>query len=200
MDHLQRLRYVTERYEQLQGLRLVPLGIPFLLSSAWRGGHLNAVPWTTGIGPRIWFALLVAAGVGFSLFIKAYYARRFGDVQSVLTLEAPLAAFVFAALFMLAASVQPQVKAAVSMPAVIVALGLGYLGMVGGLLRPHYLMMAISVAAFAALGPLGVPYHARDVLWDQLMGIGFVVIGVGDHLLLRRTLVPVAPEVNGNAL
>jgi len=193
MDHLRRLRYVTERYEQLQGLRLVPLGIPFLLSSAWRSGHLTWVPWTTtaGIGARIWFVALIGAAVALSLLTKAYYERRFGDVQSAATIKAPLAAFVFTAVFIVSASLQPGSQATVSIPAVIVALGLGYVGMVGGLLRPHYLMMAVCVALFAALGTVGVPFHTRDVLWDQLTGIGFVVIGVGDHLLLRRTLVPV---------
>ena len=53
-------------------------------------------------------------------------------------------------------------------------------------------MIAVCVVLFAALGPLGIALQARAVLWDELMGIGFVVIGVGDHLLLRRTLVPVA--------
>src|SRR5262249_25074795 len=114
---------------------------------------------------------------------------------SALTIKAPLAAFVFTALFIVSASLQPVIQTTVSIPAVIVALGLGYLGMVGGLLRPHYLMMAVCVAVFAALGTLGVPFHTRDVLWDQLTGIGLVVIGVGDHLLLRRALVPV-PRVN----
>jgi len=192
MDHLQRLRYVTERYEQLQGLRLVPLGIPFLLSSAWRSGHLTSVPWTSGIGPRIWFVFLVAAAVALSLATKTYYERRFGDVQSALTIKTPLAAFVFTALFILSVSLPRDVQATVSIPAVIIALGLGYLGMVGGLLRHHYLMIALCVVVFAALGPFGVPLHTRAVLWDELIGIGFVVIGVGDHLLLRRTLVPVA--------
>ena len=192
MDRLQRLRYVTERYEQLQGLRLVPLGIPFLISSAWRSGRLASVPWTGGIGPRIWFVSLVAAALALSLVAKTYYERRFGDVQSAVTIKAPLAAFVFTALFILSASLPPDPQTAVSIPAVIIALGLGYLGMVGGLLRHHYLMVAVSVVLFAALGPLGVPSHTRGVLWDQLIGIGFVVIGVGDHLLLRRTLVPVA--------
>jgi hypothetical protein len=192
MDHLQRLRYVTERYEQLQGLRLAPLGIPFLLASAWRSGHLTSVPWTSGIGPRIWFVFLVAAAVALSLAAKMYYERRFGDVQSAVTIKAPLAAFVFTALFILSVSLPREAQSTVSIPAVIIALGLGYLGMVGGLLRHHYLMIAVWVVLFAALGPLGVPLHTRAVLWDELIGMGFVVIGVGDHLLLRRTLVPVA--------
>jgi hypothetical protein len=194
MDRLQRLRYVTERYEQLQGLRLLPLGIPFLLSAAWRDGQLAWAPGTHGTGPRIWFVALFTAAIGLSLLARNYYRRRFGNVQSAATMKTPLAAFVFAALLVIAASLQTE-PSAISIPAVIVALGLGYVGLVGGLARPHYLAMAVLVTLFATLGPLGVPLHTRDVLCDQLVGIAFIVIGVGDHLLLRDTLVPV-PRVN----
>jgi hypothetical protein len=197
MDQLQRLRYVTERYEQLQGLRLVPLGIPFLLSSAWRSGRLTWVPWTTGVGARMWFVTLVASALALSLLAKTYYERRFGDVQSAVTLKAPLAAFVFTALFIVSVSLRTDGQTAVSIPALIVALGLGYVGMAGGVLRPHYLTLAVGVGVFAFLGPLGIPFHTREVLWDQLIGIGFVVTGAGDHLLLRRALVPVG---HGHAL
>jgi hypothetical protein len=190
MDHLRRLRYVTERYEQLQGLRLLPLGIPFLLSAAWRDGQLTWAPGTYGVGPRIWFVSLITAALGLSLMARNYYRRRFGNVQSAATIKTPLAAFVFTVMFVLAASLQTDASS-VSIPAVIIALGLGYVGLVGGLARPHYLAMAGLVALFATLGPLGVPLHTRDVLCDQLVGIGFIAIGVGDHLLLRDTLVPV---------
>ncbi len=189
MDHLQRLRYVTERYDQLQGLRFVPLGIPFLLSAAWRDGQLAWAPGTTGVGPRIWFISLMTAAISLSLLARSYYRRRFGNVQSSATIRTPLAAFVFTAMFVLAVSVQAD--SSLSLPAVIVALGLGYVGLVGGVARPHYLAMAALVALFATLGPFGVPLHARDVLCDQLVGIAFIVIGIGDHLLLRDTLVPV---------
>jgi hypothetical protein len=190
MDHLQRLRYVTERYEQLQGLRLLPMGIPFLLSAAWRDGQLAWAPGTHGIGPRIWFVSLFAAAIGLSLMARSYYRRRFGNVQSAATIRTPLAAFVFTAVFVLAVSVQAD-SSSVSIPLVIVSLGLGYVGLVGGVARTHYLAIAALVALFATLGPLDVPLHAREVLWDQLVGISFIVIGVGDHLLLRDTLVPV---------
>lgn len=190
MDRLQRLRYVTERYEQLQGLRLAPLGIPFLLSAAWRDGQLSWVPGTNGIGAHVWFASLVCGAIGLSLIAKNYYRRRFGNVQSAATIKTPLAAFVFTAMFVLAAAVQGD-SSPLSVPAIIIALGLGYVGLVGGIPRPHYLAMAGLVTLFSLLGPLGVPLHTRDVLCDQLFGIGFLVIGLGDHLLLRDTLVPV---------
>jgi hypothetical protein len=194
MDHLQRLRYVTERYDQLQGLRLVPLGIPFLLSAAWRDGEFAWVPGTTGLGAHIWFVSLITAAVGLSTLAKTYYQRRFGKVQSVATVKTPLAAFAFTVMFVLAASTQAD-PTSISVPAIIVALGLGYVGLVGGMARLHYLAMAGVVALFAMLGPFGVPVHTRDVVLDQLLGIGFIVTGLGDHLLLRDTLMPV-PHVD----
>lgn len=190
MHYLRRLRYVTERYDQLQGLRLVPLGIPFLLSAAWRDGHLAWAPVTSRIGAHIWFGFLVTAAVGLSLITRTYYRRRFGNVQSVATIKTPLAAFAFTAMFVLAASARAN-PASISVPAIIIALGLGYVGLVGGIARPHYLAIAGLVALFAMLGPFGVPLHTREVLFDQLVGAGFIVIGAGDHLLLRHTLVPV---------
>jgi hypothetical protein len=40
MRDIQTVRYVTTHYPRLQGLRLAPLGVPFLLSAAWRAGWL----------------------------------------------------------------------------------------------------------------------------------------------------------------
>ena len=115
MDDFERLRYVTERYAHLKGLRLVPLGISFLASAAWRDGQLRRGPGTA------------AACIGIS----------------------------------------------------------------GGHPRTHYLALAAVCLIFATLGTSGVPIHARDVLLDDLIGIGLIVVGIGDHLLLRRTLEPV---------
>src|SRR5258708_4349520 len=114
------------------------MGVPSRLASAWRDGQLVWVPWTAGTGARIWFLTLVVSAIALSLMAKAHYQARFGDVQSAATIKAPLAAFVFTALFVVAASRQTGLQASVSIPAVL------------------------------------------------------VVIGVGDHLVLRRTLVPVA--------
>ena len=191
MDRLQRLRFVTERYEQLQGLRIVPLGIPFLFSSAWRDGRLTWVPWIAGTGSRVWFVALLLVAVGLSGVAKIYYHRRFGCVQPGASIRSPLAVSVFAAFLIIAASMQGALQTAVSFPAVILAFGLGFLALAGGLVRPHYLAVAIAAGALALSGALGVPFHIRDVLLDRMIGIGFLVVGIGDHLLLRSTLVPV---------
>ena len=193
MDHLQRLRYVTERYEQLQGLRLVPLGIPFLLSSAWRSGHLTWVPWTTGIGAGRWFVMLMASAVSCSPSRR--HTTSAGSVTAIRRDDQGSAR----GLRLHRALHRRRVAAACSSadclnPGSDHRARLGYVGMVGGPFWPHYVMMAVCVALFAALGALGVSYHMRDVPWDQLIGL---IRGrwTGDHLLLRRTLVPV-PYVN----
>lgn len=190
MHDLRRLRYVTERYDHLQGLRLIPLGIPFLFSSLWRDGQLTWVRGTADGGARIWFLALVALAVGLSFVAKAYYQRQFGMVRPAINATAALAASVFVGLLIVAASLHGDTT--VSVPAMIVALGLTYVGVAGGRMRPHYLAVAVLVALFALLGLLGVPFHTRNVLCDLLIAVGFVVIGIGDHLLLRRTLAPVS--------
>src|SRR5688572_7265615 len=102
MHDLQRLRYVTERYEHLQGLRLVPMGIPFLFSALWRDGELTWVPGIDGSGARMWFLALVALAVGLSFIAKTYYQRRFGIVRPAINAMAALAASVFASLLIVA--------------------------------------------------------------------------------------------------
>jgi hypothetical protein len=43
---------------------------------------------------------------------------------------------------------------------------------------------------FAALGSFHVSLSTRSILLDELFGLGLIVIGLGDHLLLRRAMEP----------
>ena len=192
MHDLHRFRYVTERYPHLQGLRVAPLGVPFLLSAAWRAGQLSWVPGTSGYGAGYWFLGLMALALIVSVALARYYRQRFGSVQPGRRLKGPLLFCGFLALFSASIWAQEQFSSAVSLPAVVIGTALGYLGVSGGQLRIHYLTLAAVALGFATLGTFGVSVHARDVLLDELIGIGLIVIGVGDHLLLRRTLEPVS--------
>jgi hypothetical protein len=75
---------------------------------------------------------------------------------------------------------------------VVIAVALGWLGVTGGQPRAHYLALAGLCLVFAALGALGISVETRDALLDNLIGVGLIVIGIGDHMLLRRTLEPVS--------
>jgi hypothetical protein len=192
MHDLQRLRFVTERYPHLQGLRLIPLGLPFLVSAAWRDGQLEWVPGTAGLGPGLWFLALLLTALVISVAMGSYYRHRFGTVEPKRDLTSVLAGLLFAVLFLCSLGMQDILPFNISLPAVVIGTGVGYLGVAGGQQRTHYLALAALSLFFATLGSFGVPLHARDVLLDDLIGIGLIVIGVGDHLLLRRTLEPVS--------
>ena len=191
MHHPRRLRFVTSHYAQLQGLRLLPLAFPFLVSAAWRNGQLAWVPGTQRHGSTYWFFLLLSIAVVFARILSRYYEERFGYVRPTGRLKAVLGTVGFLVVFLVAVSWQQTFHTPFSLPAIVIACAIGYLGVAGGEPRPHYLALAAMWCVFASLPSFGVAFAVRDVLLDQLTAVGFIVIGIGDHLMLRRTLQPV---------
>src|SRR3954470_10838304 len=76
------VRYITTHYARLHGLRLVPLGVPFLVSAAWRAGWLRWWPATEGRGATMWFLALLTTAVAISFPIRSWYERQFGSVAA----------------------------------------------------------------------------------------------------------------------
>lgn len=192
MDTLRRLRFVTERYPHLQGLRLVPLGIPFLVSGAWRSGSFADIPQATGIAPRYWFLVLLVAALTTSALAGCYYRRQFGTVQPRRRLGGAIAFGTFAAALAGSAWMQDTLQPVIPLPMIVIGLSLGLLGVAGGQVRAHYLVLSALCLLFASFGAFGVAIEIRDALLDNLIGVGLIIIGLGDHLLLRRTLEPVS--------
>jgi hypothetical protein len=183
MDDLRRIRYVTEHYEQLQGLRLLPLGVPFLLSSLWRLTHPALEPFLSASG----WALLLASAFVLSALIGRYYARHFGQAhplrwRTVLPLVAVTAAFFWLEWL------QELRPLPVPLPVLFVAVVLARIGMAAGWLRSHYLFIAAACAMFALLPLLGVPLEIRAAALDGLIGGGLAVAAIGDDRVLRRVM------------
>jgi hypothetical protein len=192
MYDFHRLRFVTERYHHLQGLRLVPLGFPFLIAAAWRDRQLSWLPVTGDRAPEYWFLGLVAIAVAISIALgHYYYTRRFGAVHQQESLRGQILLVLLYALFIASLFVQNAFPLPISLPIITVAIAVGFLGVTGGHVRTHYIAVAAVALLFGSLGSL-LPEHARVVLLDDLIGISLIVIGLGDHFLLRRTLEPVA--------
>lgn len=191
MYDFHRLRFVTERYHHLQGLRLVPLGFPFLIAGAWRDRQFSWLPVTGDRAPEYWFLGLVAIAVAISIAVGRYYTRRFGAVHQQESLRGQILVVLLYALFITSLFVQNAIPLPISLPIITVAIAVGLLGVAGGHVRTHYIAVAAVALLFAGLGSL-IPEHARAVLFDDLIGISLIVIGLGDHFLLRRTLEPVA--------
>jgi hypothetical protein len=128
-------------------------------------------------------ALIAAVALG------RYYRLRYGSVQSRLNLPAVFSALVVAVLLAGAVWMQNTQPWHASLPLVVIGLAIAAVGVAGGCVRWHYLAVAAATVAFATLETF-VSTDARYVLLDYLIGGGLIVIGIGDHLLLRNALEP----------
>ena len=178
-----RLRYISSHYLQLQGLRLVAVGIMLLfLLAALRLQN----PWNAGL-----FALLLAL-LGLSWRkIGAYYERRVGFVE-----QRPLSVrrgvnLRFLAILLLVLLVAFAFRVRIAVPEWI--LGLTFAGLWAlEERRWYYLLFA---AAFVAVAVIYRTPHPR--LWSVelwLMPLGLIVGGMLDHRYLLRSL----PGVRSN--
>src|SRR5258708_16971869 len=72
--------YVTLRYPQLQGLRLIPSAFVFLAAAPWHL-HLYHLPGEDQrLAPTRWVLIALFVAAGASLPIKKWYERRWGKV------------------------------------------------------------------------------------------------------------------------
>ena len=186
MANLERIKFVTEQYYELQGLRWVIWGfVCFAIAFE-----------DVGMIPKA--ALLLAVlplGIAGFLGITAWYMRRYGMVVGAKRSYGPTAwslltipALIGGMLLDKYLGVRPFV-----MPYVFALWFLVQFWMVGRSFRAHYLWIALGiVAANTLIGitdwPASSPMLNRTfVTWMQV-GVAMMIGGVLDHLLLARTL------------
>lgn len=186
MDDLRRIHYVAAHYRQLQGLRLLPLSLPFLLSSLWRiaGASPGAL-----LPPAGW-VLLILAAVAASFPIGRYYTRQFGHAEAPRWRTGAATLVGMAAVLLALAWLQERRPFPVSLPLLFLAIVLARLGLAAGRVRIHYLWIALACVVFALLPLLGAPAGVRTLLFDLLVGVGLIVAAVGDDRVLRRAMSP----------
>jgi hypothetical protein len=177
-----------ENYAHLQGLRVVPLAIPFLGSAAWRMGWLSWLPGIAGHGTRYWFAMSLAAALIASYPIRGWYRRRFGTVNQTLCGSGALGLTTFAVGFAALVAIQDWLGWAWPVPLMFVTVVMLYVGTRHAGLRRHYVVLALACMVFIAVGRLGMPQSTQRVLLELLIGFGLVFAGVRDHVTLRRVL------------
>src|SRR5262249_38071112 len=120
--------YVTGHYAHLQGLRLLPLSVPFLLAAVER---MAGVPFVPGV---IWTLLILAALVAPS-GIGRYYARRFGQAPAPRWRSGMLTLLASGAAFLWFEWLQETWSPAISLPLLFVAVMLARLGFAASRLR-----------------------------------------------------------------
>jgi F0F1-type ATP synthase membrane subunit c/vacuolar-type H+-ATPase subunit K len=195
MADVARIRYITEHYQNLQGLRLVPVGVACLaLGMAQTAGVVEQMKQSAFL---VGVAVSLAA-LGCSLMIGAWYERRFGSVEAR-DRTFDMTFFALSLLLVLAARLSPN--PAPVWPA-ICAWGIGSLirgCRQNGMLR-HYLAIAAACFLLAALEVLGLSNIARDGSLQFVAGIAVLVAGVGDHAVLRSALNPPTREHDGSTV
>jgi hypothetical protein len=183
--HLERVRWVIRHLAQLQGLRLIPLGVVFVASAAWRAGLQGWLP--SGISTRTAFMVGLAGAVATSFSIQRWYQRHFGlarprsswrDMTGLLLLTAGLIA---------STSIGEHLRA-VSLPGLFVGFALLSTLIASEGRRWHYGPVAASWFLFSIAAPMTLGPSTRDVLLDGLIGLSVIVCGLGDHRLLVSTL------------
>jgi len=190
-----RVGYVTSRYPQLQGARLIPLSLVFLASAWWRAGGLHLPGDRSTYGPQAWFCAGLAGAVIVSYAIRRWYGRSLGAVGQHATRSAVIPIVGTCVLVACAVWLQEILQWRLSLPVIAVAavLLLTALGSHG--LRAHYAAAAGILFVFSALPWFGVGVSTLDATFDAVIGLVLLIAGVGDHLLLTRTLHPPAERL-----
>ena len=185
-----RLFYVTSRYPQLQGARIIPLALVFLASAWWRAGGIRLPGDDLPRGPQAWFFAGLGTAIVASYVIRRWYTRSLGSIGQHPTRSAALPIVTTCVLVAFAMWVQEAFQWRVSLPAIAVGSVLLATGLAHHRFRVHYAAAGGVLLAYSALQLFGVGPSTLDATFDAVIGIVLLIAGVGDHRLLTRTLQP----------
>ena len=183
-----RIRFVTANYYQLQGLRLVPVGLILVLL-----GLLDAV-WLPPTGGADRASVLTRVGFAFMLLLAlaivapVIYRLRYGSIAPVdrgwrngwIT----AAVIGFFALYRLDRFLQWPVRTSL----LLVSASLFITVWHDGRIRAHYLVPAFAWLAVSLLPVLNLSAGDAKLTLFVLGGLTLIWGGIGDHLLLTRTV------------
>jgi hypothetical protein len=194
-----KIRFVTANYYQLQGLRLVPLGVFLLLVGAngrgwfdWLPGRPVNPPGDLGI---VWGPLAFLAAIAAALAATAHYRRRYGAVAQYGRRRRNWLLGLAMVGFFALAQVDARVEWPILFSPLLISVSLFVTVWADGWVRAHYLFGAIAWLA-VSLMPAFQPEPATALLaYYGAGGLTLIVCGIGDHLLITGTL-----EETGDAI
>jgi hypothetical protein len=185
-----RLFYVTSRYPQLQGARSIPLSLVFLASAWWRAGGIHLPGDDLPRGPEAWFFAGLGAAIVASYVIGRWYTQSLGSIGQHPTRSGALPILTTCVLVAFAVWVQEALEWRVSLPAITVGSVLIATGLAHHRFRVHYVAAGVVLLAYSTLQLFGVGLSTLDATFDAVIGIVLLIAGIGDHVLLTRTLHP----------
>lgn len=179
MENLKQIRFITENYDDLQGLRQIPLGIVVLiaglLSLATAAGIVDSIVMIAGIP--------IALGLAYLLHerLKQFYVTRYGTViQNNITREVAIALMVIGI-----SLIDMIVAPPLSLTMLAVSAYFLWRWQRAGGLGNHYLPLAV-IAGLAAVIPSVVDNVAPYYL--IVLGSLIIIAGIFDHRMLVNTL------------
>jgi hypothetical protein len=186
-----KIRFVTANYQQLQGLRLVPLGLVmglWALCDVLRFLEGAGVPARdratvlTRIGLACWLGLILA------LAAPVYYRHRYGSVDPIdrHTRNRWITAAVIG--FFVLGGMGSNPEWPVSLQMLLVSVALFITVWHDGRVRAHYLAPAFVGLAASFLPVLDAAPADLKIALFGLGGLTLIGCGIGDHMLLTRTL------------
>lgn len=184
MDNPTRIRYTTRNFESLQGLKMVPFGLFFMVMGAgWLGeqGNLSlSLPA---------FLLTILA----YWLIGRYYDRNYGRVNSERTSLANKILFPLVVLGLwFTTALDYWLRLPVSIFGLTLAVVLfGWWWLQEQRMRTHYAIMAglialISLAPLVGIGEGWSIIQPPETLFHLLVGVILLVGGILDHLILVK--------------
>ena len=186
-----KVQFVTANYHQLQGLRLVPLGLFLALwaSFSWLG-FFDPARFPPGDRAKVltWIGLAFWLGLVLALAAPAYYRYRYGSVDPLD--RGSRNRWITAAVigFFVLARIDRHLQWPVSLQLLLVSLALFITVWHDGRVRRHYLAPALVWLAVSFLPAWDVSPALFRMTVFGLGGLTLVGCGIGDHLLLTRTL------------
>lgn len=197
---LERVRYVTENYERLQGLKMMPVGVLMLALAVFALLRIDWPGMTSEEEGALFGVLLIFGGIFGCLaaslaswVISGRYEQRYGKARrSPISRWAGVLIVLGAVSFYVAHTIDIVLMTPMYLPYLVV----GVAGIVfwwpERRFRIHYLFVAVTFLLVGFLPLAGVlPGNyfgeALGLLFLHL-GISVIVIGLLDHLLLIHTL------------
>lgn len=187
--HLDRIRLLSARFHQLQGLRVALTGVCIALIV---GGYLVFSPQPTDNGSMVALAVSFVPVIPGVWLLNRYYATTFG--RQVLSPPEqrylPVFVFFYFLLGMILNATIPAIPAGAP-TAVTTALISVWVAIRDWPYRAHYLLVTAAVVlgfAVSASGAGLLPAHLTLGTIFVLLGASFVAVGVLDHLLLVKLM------------
>ena len=191
-----RVAFVTTHFHQLQGLRLIPLGLFLLIVAAMSLGWLDWLPGRPPTRPgswgNAWLPAFFATALAASIACGDVYRNRYGGIDPLARSRRNAGIAVGVGLFVVAAVIDLTVGLPVLLCGLVVAASLFTVGRVDGRVRRHYALTAVLWVFLSLLPTFGT---AGDMVARAVCaggGMTLIICGMGDHRTLTKTMTRIA--------